>query len=98
MTGLFFRTCAWLSALTVASACSDGGGDNGEGGTDDGASTSAGEQSGPTSLEGTGTTQPDPDSTEDGPMDVTTEPVPECGNGIREDPEQCDDANLDPGD
>lgn len=40
----------------------------------------------------TTTTPPDDDDV------MTTVPEPVCGNGVREDPEQCDDGNLEAGD
>jgi cysteine-rich repeat protein len=97
MTGL--RLCGWtLAVVAGTSACSDGGDSGDEDGTSDGGSTAPDDSAGPTTLDSASSTAPDPDGTDVDGTDATTEPVPECGNGVREDPEQCDDGNLDPGD
>ncbi|HET6584900.1 MAG TPA: hypothetical protein VFG69_15695 [Nannocystaceae bacterium] len=98
MTGFDLRVCAWAVAIgAAATACGGGGGSNDDGGSGEGDTTAADDGTGAT-LDGStsSATTVDPDGSDDGPN--TTEPVPECGNGVREDPEQCDDGNQDPGD
>ncbi|MBC8072259.1 MAG: hypothetical protein IAG13_28315 [Deltaproteobacteria bacterium] len=91
----YSRIVAVAGVLTCACGSDNGGTGEATGtGAADSSSTvvdpSTGDSSGPADS-GSG----DPSST--GPS-MTTTPVPECGNGVREDPEQCDDGNLRPGD
>ncbi len=95
MTGL---RSGIVSAVVLATACGGGGGDADEGETGSDASTAADDASGPTSVDETTTTAPDPDESESDPDDDTMTPLPECGDGVVEAPEQCDDGNQDPGD
>src|SRR5688572_5002811 len=98
MTGLDLRACGWALSIGVAASACGGGGGSGDDGDSGETGTSADDATGPVTLDGSTSspTTTDPDVTDDGPN--TTEPVPECGNGVREDPEQCDDGNLEPGD
>jgi cysteine-rich repeat protein len=92
---------------TVAHACIAGllaGGCGGGGASDGDASGSSGSADSttvvdPTAVDSSGpadtsTTDPSTSAT----TVMTTTPNPECGNGVLEDPEQCDDGNLRGGD
>lgn len=90
--------CFILGAVTLAS-CGDpaeGADDGTTGGTADTSSTTPN----PTTVADTTTDEPttNPATTDDPTGVMETTPDPECGNGVVEDPEQCDDGNLDPGD
>jgi len=88
-------SCALVCAVQLASC-----GDPAQGGDDETTGTSE------------PTTMPDPTVVDTSSGEVTTiqpttddptgvmetTPDPECGNGVVEDPEQCDDGNLEPGD
>ncbi len=87
--------CAAAIALVGCGDPADGDGDDTTGGTAEESSTTPNPTT--TSTSSADTTTDDP-TTDDPTMVMTTTPDPECGNGIVEDPEQCDDGNLDPGD
>ncbi|MBL8944442.1 MAG: DUF4215 domain-containing protein [Myxococcales bacterium] len=97
------RTSTLAFGLAAASGllavgCGDTGGGDGGGSTGgEGDSTASAPTTAPadTSSEAGSTDAP---TTDDPTMVMTTTPVPECGNGIVEDPEQCDDGNLVAGD
>lgn len=98
MPGFATNWCrACVPVLLGLAGCGGKGGDTGEG---DGSSGS-GEQTtmvDPTEMTtsvDTSTGSTDPGTTT---SVMTTTPNPECGNGVREDPEQCDDGNMDPAD
>jgi len=98
MSGLGSHSLSWTLLAGLALGCGNGGGGGDEGGSETSSATEVDDVTGPPTT-GPGTTSTDPDdvTTED-PDTATTEPLPECGNGVREDPEQCDDGNLEPGD
>src|SRR5688572_16311564 len=78
-------------SLLLAAACGDpnaGDGGSGSSGTD--ASTTMID---PTVIETSVDTSSSTDPSTTATTAMTTTPVPECGNGVREDPEQCDDGN-----
>jgi cysteine-rich repeat protein len=87
---------AWVPML-FAIGCGDGGGGSGEGegSSGSGDSTTMVASTAMTMTADTGSETTDPSTTT---SVMTTTPNPVCGNGTREDPEQCDDGNTDPGD
>jgi cysteine-rich repeat protein len=82
-----------LAALACGGGGGEGDGGSGESGTGDetttGAPMPADTSTGPTTQV---------ETTDDPTGVMETTPEPECGNGIVEDPEQCDDGNQMPGD
>ncbi len=91
----------WVLACATAAAC--GGDSDGDTGTSGGSETgsTAGDPSAADSSTAPATTE-DPtteDPTTDTPTTgMTSAPVPVCGDGVLEAPEQCDDGNVEPGD
>ena len=85
------RTQLWL-ALPLILACG-GSGDGSSSGTE----TTSGTTTGPASTSGPGTTSDSGSSgSTTGPMTtgpMTTGPTTECGNGVPEEDEECDDGN-----
>lgn len=93
-----WAACA-VAAMTVAVAgCKGGGG--GEGGGESSTTGADTTTTGTTTDADTTTTTTNAtmDETSMTTMVMTTTPNPECGNGVIEEPEQCDDGNLMGGD
>lgn len=84
----------WLAATLVACGGSGGGdGGSGETGTGDETTTTA-----PIPADTSTEVTTEVETTDDPTGVMETTPDPECGNGVVEDPEQCDDGNQMPGD